>query len=283
MIVALVTASGKPADTYFVLTVWPRAKKPRPSAAAVPLVLVKTFRACLLRQRDDAAASFEPTDCCGHFHPDTVFAILDCSEVNHSEGRVVISEESLLALERLKRTQHHVPEASSGKSRKRKREKSNKEENPEKSDKTAGANLKKGVKAAQKMAEKAKALQKHPIKLVASDIRKSHTGRKCIRNFVEQIMQREAVICAGHATFDSDGFCTLKEMHSLSDKAFLSSIATFFERRYFMAKPAVYSDKVFSDLMGIWKDLNSDPPLRKKWHALLHDFQKSGGAETLQC
>lgn len=106
-----------------VLTLWPSTKKSRPCVQEVAMSRVKCFRAVLLAESKVASdRRLLPTDFAGRYLPNQVIGILDVEDCCLPEGKIVVTEKSLEALQLLKSQclDAHVEEEPKGKQKKEK-------------------------------------------------------------------------------------------------------------------------------------------------------------------
>ena len=158
-----------------LLTLWPSTKKSRPCVQHVAISRVKCFRAVLLAESKDANdRRLLPTDFVWRYFPNQVIAILDVEETCLPEGKIVISEKSVEALQWLKsqRFDVHVEEQANGK---RKKGKTTKGASTVKKDKPSKSS-KKTKTGAEK--EKTGKTKRTAFKVIRERIRKANVATK---------------------------------------------------------------------------------------------------------
>ena len=282
MVVALVSSPTAPIRPFLVLTLWPRSQKPRPSAAEIPITMVKVFRAVLLHEIEGDAGALEATEHCWIYSADHVFAVLDAHAEKGPEGRLKISAESFDALQTLKEAHMEVPDPTK---RKRKRQTQGQRTAPGKNDVLNQKAAEKEEMAATKAISK-KQKQKgldtfEPV--TAEDVRRSEAGRKSVRRLVKHIMDEEYMAFEGRSCFDEDGFCTVEGAQTLSRKAFLEKVPSFFEQKFWLFRnPKKYGEKVFGQLKDMLDKITGQPPSRTAWIDLIKDVAKVCDSGTVK-
>ena len=101
-VVVLALTPDMPPVIALVMTVWPASKKPRPCVHDVALDRVKCFRGILLNQNPTEPRQLQPTDHMWRYVPAQVMAVLDVEDSSMEKGSVLLSQQSLDAVEKLR-------------------------------------------------------------------------------------------------------------------------------------------------------------------------------------
>ena len=260
MVAALVASQKNTAQPYLILTVWSRGQKPKPTASAIALEAVKSFRGVLLKNPEDKPADvFTPTSYCGLFGAENVFAVLDCCTHNVATAEIFLTQESCEAMDQLVET--NVIFSTQGPKHGRKKlpkaaaATQPEVDNPglEKPEKTNAKGT--SAKVMKKMLKEKKA----ETQLCEDKFRRSSEGRANIKKIAEQLVSKDALVFPSSAIFDETGFCTLKGLSSFSEKCFVSKLPKYFEARFVVArKPELYSQAVFKELKQISDELSKE-------------------------
>lgn len=109
---------------------------------------------------------------------------------------------------------------------------------------------------------------------VPDNFRRSVDGDKCIKRQMRQLLRLAEDKFPGNPLLKEDGTFALQDF-DVSFEELVQRAPTYFSNLFHRIRSrGQYGQAVYHNLEKIYSELNSDPPVRKAWIALLRDIPK---------